>query len=178
MRKYFILCSVALFLSCATTNKKPLNKQVTINDEIILLGTADRNGLKQQPFEDWFTSNYSSYTTNVETVDALKPAMKDIRLKVFMGTWCSDSQYSIPALYKILDQLEFDFNNLELITVDRNKTTPEKHERNLDLQFVPTIILYKDGKEMHRIVEIAMESLEADMLKIANGQTYKHAYED
>jgi len=51
-------------------------------------------------------------------------------------------------------------------------------EKDLNITNIPTFIFYKNGKEMHRIVESPMESLEKDMLKIITGQPYKHAYEN
>ncbi|MCV6629586.1 MAG: thioredoxin family protein [Flavobacteriaceae bacterium] len=178
MKQFFIMCSLLFFASCATKKKQVLNKQVTINEEVILLGIADRSGLEQEPFASWFASNYDSYSTNKKIIEDLTSAMKPIELKVFMGTWCSDSQYNVPALYKVLDEIGFDENKLELIAVDRNKTTPESYEKDLNILYVPTIILYKNGKEIHRIVEMAMENIETDLLKIASGKSYKHAYED
>ena len=95
-----------------------------------------------------------------------------------MGTWCEDSQRETPNFIKILKQVDFDFNNLELITVNREKITPQGLENGLNITNVPTFIFYKDGKEINRIVEFPIESLEEDMINILTNKDYKHAYFD
>jgi hypothetical protein len=58
----------------------------------------------------------------------------------------------------------------------REKNTPQNYEEGLGITNVPTFIFYKDGKELNRIVEFPIEDLESDMLKILQGEPYKHAY--
>jgi len=94
-----------------------------------------------------------------------------------MGTWCGDSKRETPHFYKILDQTGFNINNLQLITVNRNKKTPDNLQEGFDVKRVPTFIFYKDGKEIGRYVEYARESLEKDILKIVTGEAYKHSYD-
>ncbi|SHJ65470.1 Thiol-disulfide isomerase or thioredoxin [Aquimarina spongiae] len=144
----------------------------------ILVGKHQRAALEQQPFASWFTTNYEEYTVDTETAAKIAPHLKDISVKAFMGTWCSDSKRETPAFYKIMDEAKFDYNNFELITVTRSKDTPEGFEKGLKIQRVPTFIFYKDGKEVGRYVEFARESLEKDILAILSGQGYKHSYED
>ena len=78
--------------------------------------------------------------------------------------------------YKILEMANFDFDNLTLITVNREKKTPKNLQQGLDIERVPTFIFYKEGEEIGRYVEYAVASLEEDMLKIVSGQAYEHAY--
>jgi hypothetical protein len=53
-----------------------------------------------------------------------------------------------------------------LIGVNREKQGLSDEAEELDIEFVPTIIFYKDGSEIGRIVETPAESLEKDLLKI------------
>jgi hypothetical protein len=73
---------------------------------------------------------------------------------------------------------DFNFKNLDLVTVNRFKKTPENLQEGLNILKVPTFIFYKKGKEIGRYVEYARESLEEDMLKIVSGKAYKHAYDN
>ena len=78
---------------------------------------------------------------------------------------------------KILEGAGYPVDQVRLITMTREKSTPQKYEEGLHVTNVPTFIFYKDGKELNRIVEFPIESLESDMLKILRGQPYKHAYD-
>lgn len=141
-----------------------------------LLGIQKRTALEAKPYNAWFTTNYESYEMDEDVVKQLTPLLKNINIKVFMGTWCGDSKEQTPPFYKILDATKYNEKDLTLITVSRAKTTPEKYEAGLDIIKVPTFIFYKNGKELNRIVEYPVESLEKDMLAILSGKAYKHAY--
>ena len=94
-----------------------------------------------------------------------------------MGTWCGDSKRGVPRFYKILEETGFDEDYFELITVGRNKKTPDNLQEGFDLIRVPTFIFFKDGKEVGRFVERPRETMEKDILKIITGATYKHSYD-
>ena len=63
-----------------------------------------------------------------------------------------------------------------MVAVTHDKDTPNNLEEGYELEYVPTIIFFKDGAEINRIVEYTQESLEKDMLTILSGKPYKHAY--
>ncbi|MCB0375805.1 MAG: thioredoxin family protein, partial [Sinomicrobium sp.] len=142
----------------------------------VLLGVKKRSDLEAAPYNTWFTANYEAYETDQDVIRQLKPLLKGITITIFMGTWCGDSKEQTPHFYKILDAAGYNEKKLTLITVSRNKTTPEQHEAGRNIIRVPTIIFYKNGSELNRIVEYPIESLEKDMLAILSGAPYKHAY--
>ncbi len=144
----------------------------------ILIGKHERKALEQEPFGTWFNKNYEDYEVDIYTVEKIAPYLDNVSIKAFMGTWCGDSKRETPNFYKILDAADFDYQNLELITVTRAKNTPEGYENGLAIKRVPTFIFYKDGKEIGRYVEFARETLEKDILAIVSGAPYKHSYED
>lgn len=144
----------------------------------MLLGKINREGLEGDLFEDWFAVNYQGHILDTVNVQAIKPLLKDVTLKVFMGSWCEDSQREVPALFKILDATHYNYNHLEMIAVTHDKDTPQGYENDYDIDYVPTIILSKNGEVLNRIVEYAQETLEKDLLAILKGEPYKHAYED
>jgi thioredoxin-related protein len=80
-------------------------------------------------------------------------------------------------LYKILDEANFKPENLEVISVNRSMSTPDGLQKGFNIERIPTIIVYKKGKEIGRFVEYPRKSVEADLLKIVSGQGYKHVYE-
>ncbi len=142
----------------------------------MLLGKINFNGLQQGTFKEWFDLNEAEHILDSALIDSIKPLLKNISIKVFMGTWCEDSQREIPALYKVLTATHYKMSDLEMIAVTHDKDTPQAFEKDYELQYVPTIIFFKDGAEMNRIVEYTQETLEKDMLKILSGGTYQHAY--
>ncbi|MGB5944247.1 MAG: thioredoxin family protein [Leeuwenhoekiella sp.] len=143
-----------------------------------LVGQMSKSDLTQASYSEWFDPGAASYRVNDELVKPLKKGLKGVDITIFMGTWCGDSKRETPRLYAILDALDYDLSNVNLIGVTRSKTTPDNLEEGLNIKRVPTIICYKNGEELGRIVEYPVESLEEDMLKILNGEEYKHAYAD
>ncbi len=201
MKRISLLIAVVFFISCGNTQEvmkntevkkeeavvvaeelpkpkdmTPINQTQPYKETIILVGKANRKGFDQEPFSKWFNKNLADYTVDTKTVESLNPLLKGIQVKAFMGTWCGDSKRETPRFYKIMDAADFDYGNLEMITMTRQKDTPNKYEEGLNITNVPTFIFYKNGKEINRIVEYPIESLEKDMLAILSGQTYKHAY--
>ncbi len=150
----------------------------TLEDNMMLLGKVNRKGLEKKEFKEWFKENYYAHTLDTIATEALTSKLKDVTIKVFMGTWCSDSHREVPALYKILEEAEYDQTKIEVIAVSHEKETPNHLEKGMDVQYVPTIIFYKGEKEIGRYVELAQETLEKDMLAILSNVGYKHSYEE
>ncbi len=146
--------------------------------EQMLLGKISVSELREAPYGNWFDARYKKYKVKDTQIKDLKSQLNAIDIKIFMGTWCSDSRREVPRFYKIMEVVEFPSENIELIAVDRVKTTPDHLETGLNIIRVPTFIFYKNGEELGRIVENPIESLEADMLRILSGKAYRHAYAD
>ena len=155
-----------------------LNETTPYEESIMLIGKADRRGLEMKEFSDWFNPGYRDYTPISETMEKLKPLLKNVEITMFMGTWCEDSHRDVPHLYKILDDLNFEESKLLVYAVSEEKTTPEGYEDGKNIIQVPTIIFYKDGKEQGRIVEYSIYTLEEDMLAILSGANYKNPYSE
>ena len=185
MNKFLILLAV-ITISCGNTVRKT-NTEQAVNDEIddidlqkdMLLGEFQKKDLQQQPFSKWFETRYDKFSPQPKAMKTIKENIGDYEIKVLMGTWCGDSKREVPKLLKILDQADYNYDNINLVAVDYNKTTPSKIEDELNVHRVPTIIFYKDGKEVNRFVEYAQEeSIEEDIAKIVSGEKYKDSYTD
>lgn len=151
------------------------NKHKKIEDGI-LVGKAKRTDLQQIPFNEWFVSGYNEYQISEEIEEKIEKKLKEYTITIFMGTWCEDSQNQVPKFYRILEEVDFPLRKVTLITMKRDKTTPENYEDGLNITNVPTFIFYKDGKEVNRIVESPKVSLEQDMISILYENNYKHIY--
>ncbi|WGH74295.1 thioredoxin family protein [Tenacibaculum tangerinum] len=175
MKKIAYTLFTVFVISCASTPKNMATK----NENGNLVGIATKKDFQQEPYgSEWFNDFYSYYETDKGTVEKLKPYLNDVKIKGFMGTWCGDSKREVPNFYKILDEVEFDYKNLELVTVNRQKKA-NGLEEGFNVIRVPTFIFYKDGKELGRFVEHAIEgsTIEKDFLQILSGQEYKHPYQ-
>ena len=163
-----------------TIVKKEINKIIldTVDDTMMLLGNINKEGLNGDDFIEWYQENYKAHELDTLTIKEINKKIKEVRIKVFMGTWCSDSQREVPAFYKILNQTDFDITKLEVIAVSQEKDTPDKLEEGFNIEYVPTIIFYKNKKEIGRFVEFAQETLEKDILAILNESGYKHSYKE
>lgn len=184
MKRLSCLMLAILLAGCAgNTNTKstdPSDQKLAIAEEVVqdkmLLGLQDRQALKEAPFSNWYETNYEEYQPDKALVDKIKPLTDDLEITIFMGTWCGDSKRQVPGFYKLLDALDFPEDKVTLITMDRSKTTPDNLEEGLEITNVPTLIFKKNGKEINRIVEYPIETLEEDMFQILSGKEYKHAY--
>lgn len=185
MNKILIILAL-ITLSCGNTVTKSSAASETENQSTetmvqrdMLLGEFNKKDLQQKPFSSWFEPRYDKFTPETEAMATIKENLDSYEIKVLMGTWCGDSKREVPKLLKILDKANYDYNNIELVAVDYNKTTPSKIEEEVNVHRVPTIIFYKDGKEVNRFVEYAQgESIEEDIAKIVSGKEYKNSYAD
>ncbi|MGX7667092.1 thioredoxin family protein [Flavobacterium pedocola] len=180
MKKIIFILVLTFAFSKGQAQRKPLmtSEVTTVQSNEMLIGKQHKAALLNVPYSIWFIPNHDNYKPGASTVAELKKHLDGVSITVFMGTWCEDSQHRIPEFYKILEEIGFDNNKVTLITVDKSKTTPEKLENGFDITNVPTFIFYKNEKELQRIVESPMESIEKDMLKILTNQPYKHAYQN
>lgn len=173
MKKIILLIFIAVLNSCSAQQEITAEK----NKRGDLIGFANKESFNQAPYNAWFTKNYESYKPDAATIEALKKALKGYKIKGFMGTWCGDSKRETPRFYKILEMANFNLKNIELITVNRSKRTPDNLQEGLSIKRVPTFIFYKNNEEVGRYVEYARESLEKDILKIVTNKPYKHSYD-
>ncbi len=152
-------------------------ERVTISKPNYLEGITSQEVFKEPAYAAWYNRNYDNYNLNEVTVKEIKKKLKGVTIKAFMGTWCVDSRREIPHFYKLLHEVGFDKNKLEMIAVNRSKRTADNLQEGLDIIRIPTFIFYKKDKEIGRFVEYARESLEKDILKILKGEIYKHSYD-
>lgn len=147
-------------------NCQPAEQQVnpdTQPEPPILLGLTDRTAFQQDEALSWFQQNYDAYQINWEFLPRADSSFKTLTFTIVMGTWCPDSRREVPRFYKILDTLGIADDQIILINVDRSKRTPNGEETGLDIQNIPTFIIYWNGTEIGRIVESPEETLESDL---------------
>ena len=189
MRQIILLLVFSLAVGCNQPTKKKNNESQTQEKVVIptsLLG-KDWEGNEilvgrvtyaqmTQYTEAWFDKEYDFYRINEERLEKIKPLLKDKRVVLIMGTWCEDSQREVPGMMKILNQAGFNIAEMEIIAIDEDKRTKEGLEKAYNLAYIPVLIFFEGEKEMNRIVEFPINSLEQDILDILSGKEYKNAY--
>jgi thiol-disulfide isomerase/thioredoxin len=134
--------------------------------EQMLIGECTREAFKDSTFHWWWMSEYDLYNVDSTRLNQLKNDLKDIKIKLIMGTWCSDSRREVPRFFKILDAINYSSDKVEIICVDEDKQADGNELAGLKIELVPTFIFYKDGRELGKIEESPKETLEKDMIKI------------
>ena len=132
-----------------------------------LLGYFSYNLLTREPHSEWYVKGYDEYKPDDLTIKKLHEINKDeLSIKIVMGTWCSDSRREVPRFMKVLDSWRFPLERVKFIGVDIDKASPVGEYEELDIQRVPTFIIYKNNIEAGRIIENPVTSLEQDLVMI------------
>ncbi len=180
--KFICIAAMALlFHSCnrktVPSGQSPITAS-TSNHQ--LLGIHTKKDLQQAPFNEWFDKNYTDYTVDSFTANQLTPLLKNKKMELFMGTWCGDSKREVPRIFKILDYAGVSPSQIKMIMVDNHDSTykqsPSHEERGKFIHRVPCLIVYDKNKEMNRIVEFPVLSLEKDLLSIVQAAPYQPNY--
>ena len=136
------------------------------NGKPLILGYCPASLIIDSLFKDTWTTEYDNYQPDFETLDKLEGKLEDVTIKIVFRSTCSDSREQLPRLFKILNELNYKVNSITLIGVNREKQGLSNEAEGLEIELIPTIIFYKDGSEIGRIIETPVESFEKDLFKI------------
>ncbi|MBN1154375.1 thioredoxin family protein [candidate division KSB1 bacterium] len=121
----------------------------------------------QSYFATW-DAETSDYEVNPYFAEKLDSLDASFTLRVFLGTWCPDSERELPRFMKIMHTLEKTKFNVFFYGLDRKQADKSGMREKFDIQLVPTFIVYKDDTEIGRIVESPEFSLEEDLFMICS----------
>ena len=146
-----------------------------------LLGVCSSQELEKEPYASWYATNYQAYSVDASSVNRLtKLNLKQYTIKVVFGSWCGDSKREVPRFIKLLNETSFPAENLQLIGVQDSlqfyKQSPGHEEKGLNVYRVPTFIIYEKHKEVGRITEYPVLSLERDLELLLNKKDYTSNY--
>ena len=189
MKKSCFLFFILLVMLCGCKSTKPLaeNKahKITEPEKVTdsappaidfhdqttwILGYFNPDQLTHYPYSTWYIKGFDEYQVNSAAINNLLDINKqDITIKVVMGIWCPDSRREVPRFMRVLDAWHFPAVKVTFIGVDDAKKSPVGEYTKLDIQRVPTFIIYKNNIEAGRIIENPATSLEQDMVNILTG---------
>ncbi len=148
--------------------------------QLILVGHQAISVLQEPNYTSWFMNSYNAYTVDSTTAIACKANLHNKSMTIFLGSWCGDSKREVPRMLKILETAGMDTHRVSLVFVDNStnsyKQSPQHEEQNRNIHHVPTFIIYDGNKEMGRIIESPVISLEKDMQAILTHQPYTPNY--
>lgn len=148
-----------------------MNDVQILHNQSILIDECTMEGLLNFPgFKASYAAAHEGYNLDIDTIKALKPLARELKFTVVLGTWCGDSLRQVPPLLKVLEALEIDGNNIRILAVDLAKHTLNYPIEQLHIEKVPTVILYKHGIELGRIVETPIETFEKDIYYLLNNE--------
>lgn len=148
-----------------------LNAQETnVKTEFTITGYCMVTDFKNNPgTTEWYVPEYASYETDKSVIEQIKLKNElNYTLTIVLGTWCSDSKKQVPRFIKILDESGFDYDNLNMICVDKQKLAAGIDLDLHNIVKVPTFIIYIDEEEAGRIIEAPAETLEREFINILN----------
>jgi len=162
MRLKIITIFCAYLLGCAGIF--PKNNPTVIFDDGNHFGLLSKSLITDHDSYTWFPKQYDAYHPDLNGFDSTN--LKQISIKIFMGTWCHDSKREVPRLYKILDELYYDYQNFEIIGLNKDKKGYFQDYATFGITNTPTIIFYRNDVEIGRIIEEPKGLLEDQMARI------------
>jgi thiol-disulfide isomerase/thioredoxin len=157
-----IFSSIVLNISAQNNTKEDsrINKK-------ILYGQVYLDAFDMDFCSTWYVPEHDSYKADKTILENLREqSLEDISISLILGSWCHDSQREVPRFIKILEEINYPFDQLNMNALDTNKTSPDFDAKANNITNVPTSIIYRNGKEIGRIIESPTLSLEEDLLKI------------
>jgi len=142
----------------------------------VVLGEVTRENVVSN-IAGWDAESFT-YKPDEGVLGELGGRLEGVSLVVVFGTWCSDSHREVPRLWKVLEAIGFPAESLKMIAVERASVTADavlgqdlvdwsKNVRAYyQIKAVESIIVYRGGAEIGRIVEAPSKSIEADFLDI------------
>ena len=154
------VCIVLVFLLLAI----PLTAVAQDEADTVLVGPLTIENLLDLP--GWFGEDFIGYLPDPKYAGPLPEYLEDVEIICVLGTWCSDSRREVPRMLRIMQYKSIPPEKLRMIGVDREKRSPGGEAAPYNIELVPTFVFLRDGKEIGRIVEAPLATLEKDMLGI------------
>lgn len=171
-----LLLSLPLCLSLASTGaarsaEPPAGApaEEAAAEAAVLVGAVSREQI-EMAHPEWVQAEVSS-SPDAEAARALAAIEPGAEVTVFLGTWCGDSEREVPRFWRALDEAGGDVPfQIHYIGVDRQKKEPAAPIANFEIEYVPTFIVSRQGREVGRIVEEAPHGVERDLLALLSGK--------
>lgn len=150
--KYIFSFSILLF-SASFLNAQTYETLQDRDSSKMYRGFINDSILKNDASCKWYGEAQNIYTPKENVVKTFAQNKDSIYFLVFLGTWCGDSHFVVPRFMKILNAANYPKDKITLVAVDRKKKDMTNLAATLHITNVPTIIVFKNGKELGRVIE-------------------------
>ncbi|MFM7510242.1 MAG: thioredoxin family protein [Bacteroidota bacterium] len=147
----FFLATLLVVYTCDAQNR--FETLVERPNEKSLVGVLSKEVLNSETTFTWFAENYKAYQPHTGGLATLKNYRDSLQLLAFMGTWCEDSHFIIPRFFSMAETAGIDPQRIVLIGVNRKKETWGDLTKTMGIVNVPTILVFRNGKEIGRVIE-------------------------
>jgi alkyl hydroperoxide reductase subunit AhpF len=141
---------------------------ISVYGTLELLGPLSKEEILEN-FPDWQVE-VASYVPNQEVIEKLQAIPSEIKIEIFLGTWCSDTKRNVSAYFKIMDMVDNPLIMTTYIGIPEEDDSRKPFIEGKNIVKVPTFIVYIDNQEKGRIIEDPVKSVEEDLLDIINKQ--------
>lgn len=90
-------------------------------------------------------------TDHEDAVETVATHADDLTIRVWGGDWCGDCRDVLPDFAAALDAAGVSEDRIEEYALDREKEGELVDE--YDIEYIPTIVVERDGREVARFVE-------------------------
>ncbi len=168
--KYILaIISICTIISCTAPKKMVADEPVKPakfyesfpdpTDKKVLRGILTKADIVSDTAFDWYQKNLQYFKPNADAVKTLQTKGSSLQFVIFLGTWCHDSHQLLPKYLTLFETSGIAESQITLIGTDRAKTTIGNLHKAYNIVSVPTLIVYKGGKEIDRIVEFGKTAL-------------------
>jgi thiol-disulfide isomerase/thioredoxin len=111
-------------------------------------------GIKQAADLEAYDKRYrelaTSYEPVAEALRALGAEQRDVRVRVYFGSWCPFCQQYLPRMVRVVHELQSSRVAIDFYGLPRDFSQDEI-TRTVNIRSVPTGVVFVDGKEAGRI---------------------------
>lgn len=168
------ILSILLFLQLFLSGFSQEFNQIVHDEDRqkdILVGELTMDGIMGSVFGEYYFAEFDPYQPDKQIIKSLVLNLApDFQYTIVLGTWCGDSKREVPRMLKVLTEAGIELDDIKLYAVDFSKEASDTPVGTLNIQKVPTLIVFRDNLEIGRIIETPVKSIEEDVLGIIGGK--------
>jgi len=106
------------------------------------------------------------YSPKLDIINRLQAVPEEVRVEIFLGTWCPDCRQHVSAYFKIMDMVRNPMLQTTYTGVPRDRGARGPYIEGKAIDRLPTFIIFFRAEEIGRIIETPRRSVEEDLWEI------------